>query len=111
MVSVDYANIGITTSLLPGILMGVHCMSCSGQRLDMDVKWQGSSVVHMLRVHGQNGDEKQGQTVLHVAGVVAHRGTNPIQLHYASLLLQVLAVAIVVHQMYILAILGSDTVL
>lgn len=86
-------------------------MSCCGQRLDMDVKWQGSSVVHMVRVHGQNGDEKQGQTVLHVAGVVAHRGTNPIQLHYASLLLQVLTVLIVVHRTFFLVIFVSDTVL
>lgn len=62
------------------------------QRLDMDVKWEGSTVVHMVRVHGQNGD-KQGQTVLHMACVVAHRGTNPIQLHYASLLLQVFVIS------------------
>lgn len=67
-------------------------MFWAGQRLDMDVKWQGSTVVHMVRVHGQNGDDKQGQTVLHMACVVAHRGTNPIQLHYASLLLQVLVI-------------------
>ena len=66
-------------------------MFWSVQRLDMDVKWEGSTVVHMVRVHGQRGDDKQGQTVLHMAIVVAHRGTNPIQLHYASLLLQVLS--------------------
>lgn len=43
----------------------------------------------MLRVHGQDRFKKQGQTVLQMAAVVAHRGTNPIQIHYASLLLQV----------------------
>lgn len=59
-----------------------------GQRLDVDVKWQGATLSHMLRVHGKDA-HKLGQVVLHVACVVAHRGTNPIQIHYASLLLQV----------------------
>lgn len=57
------------------------------------MKWQGSTVVRMLRVHGPNRDDRPGQTVLHMACVVAHKGTNPIQLHYASLLLQVLVIS------------------
>lgn len=58
------------------------------QRFDVDVKWQGAPLAHMLRVHGQDFP-KLGQTVLHAAAVVAHRGSNPVQLHYLSLLLQV----------------------
>lgn len=64
-----------------------------GQRLDVDVKWQGATLAHMLRVHGKDA-HKLGQVVLHVACVVAHRGTNPIQIHYASLLLQVHAASL-----------------
>ncbi len=57
--------------------------------MDVDITWPGAPLARMLRVHGQDRFKKQGQTVLQMAAVVAHRGTNPIQIHYASLLLQV----------------------
>nr|PNR49566.1 hypothetical protein PHYPA_011462 [Physcomitrium patens] len=79
----------ITNLFVEGVVVE-ECTLCQlkVERLDVDVKWQGSVVKHMLRVHGPKGDDREGQTVLHMACVVAHRGTNPIQLHYLSILLQ-----------------------
>lgn len=77
--SVGYTSLATLTTVFYAV---------GGQRLDVDVKWQGATLAHMLRVHGKDA-HKLGQVVLHVACVVAHRGTNPIQIHYASLLLQV----------------------
>jgi len=78
------------TSLVIEGLVTVESTLCQFkvQQLDVDITWPGAPLARMLRVHGQDRFKKQGQTVLQMAAVVAHRGTNPIQIHYASLLLQ-----------------------
>ncbi|KAL3690687.1 hypothetical protein R1sor_004338 [Riccia sorocarpa] len=57
------------------------------ERLDVDVRWQGAPVAAMLRGHGQDRFSK-GQTVLHMAVVISNQARDPMQLKYASILLQ-----------------------
>ncbi|BBN13913.1 hypothetical protein MPTK1_6g07390 [Marchantia polymorpha subsp. ruderalis] len=57
------------------------------ERLDIDVRWQGAPVAAMLRGHGQDRFSK-GHTVFHMAVVMSNLARNPIQLKYASILLQ-----------------------
>ncbi|KAL2623458.1 hypothetical protein R1flu_003663 [Riccia fluitans] len=57
------------------------------ERLDVDVRWQGAPVAAMLRGHAQDRFNK-GQTVLHMAVVISNQARDPMQLKYASILLQ-----------------------
>ncbi|CAM6111804.1 unnamed protein product [Calypogeia fissa] len=57
------------------------------ERLDVEVKWNGAPVAAMLRGHGEDRFAT-GRTMLHTAIVMCNGAMNPIQLKYASVLLQ-----------------------
>ncbi|KAJ7546345.1 hypothetical protein O6H91_08G036400 [Diphasiastrum complanatum] len=57
------------------------------QRLEIDVKWQGAPFAALLRIHEQDRFGK-AQTVLEFACVISNRAANPLQVKYASMLLQ-----------------------